>query len=134
MKSPADLSRGLLRKAASDIVALDAALGAGAFDAACFHAQQAGEKYLKALLAYRGVSFPYTHNLVKLIKIGAELDPALRSLVSIAASLTPYAVELRYDDAFWPSLETASEARAAATKIREIVLDRLPGELLDNAE
>ena len=46
MKEKADVVRGWLRKAASDIVTVEAALGAGSLDGACFHAQQAAEKYL----------------------------------------------------------------------------------------
>ena len=48
MREKADVVRGWLRKAKSDEVALDASLSAGALDAACFHAQQAAERYLKA--------------------------------------------------------------------------------------
>ena len=54
MKERADLVRGWLRKAASDAVAMDASLNAGALDAACFHAQQTAEKYLKAFLIHAG--------------------------------------------------------------------------------
>jgi len=134
MRGPADLSRGLLRKATSDLVALDAALEAGAYDAACFHAQQAAEKYLKAFLAHRSVPFPYTHNLAKLIELCAETDPAFRPLLPLAAPLTPYAVELRYDDSFWPPLETANQARASAVTVRDFVLDRLPKDILHAPE
>jgi HEPN domain-containing protein len=45
MKTKADVVCGWLRKAASDVVTLEAALGAGALDGAYFHAQQAAEKY-----------------------------------------------------------------------------------------
>jgi HEPN domain-containing protein len=44
MKEKADLVRGWLRKAASDVVSMEATLGAGSLDGACFHAQQAAEK------------------------------------------------------------------------------------------
>ena len=134
MNGPADLSRGLLRKAASDLAALDASLSAGSYDTACFHAQQAGEKSLKAFLAHRSVPFPYTHNLAKLIEICAQFDPAFRSLLPLAAPLTPYAVELRYDDAFWPPLETARQARAAAAAIQAFVLKRLPKDMMQTGE
>ena len=97
MKDAAELCRGLLRKARSDRIAMEASLAARAFDAACFHAQQIAEKCLKAFLAYRQVGFPYTHNLTKLIEIGAGIDPAFRSLLPTVTPLTPYAVELRYD-------------------------------------
>jgi len=58
MNDKADVVRGWLRKAASDMVTLDAAVGAGSFDTACFHAQQAAEKYLKGLLAFHDLPFP----------------------------------------------------------------------------
>jgi HEPN domain-containing protein len=48
MKTAAELCLGLLLKAKSDRVAMEASLAAGALDAACFHAQQAVEKGLKA--------------------------------------------------------------------------------------
>jgi HEPN domain-containing protein len=63
MKDPAELSRGLLLKAKHDRAAMDALLAAQALDAACFHAQQAVEKCLKAFLAHRNIEFPYTHNI-----------------------------------------------------------------------
>jgi len=134
MKGPADLSRGLLRKAASDMMTLDAALGACAFDAACFHAQQAAEKFLKAFLAHRGTPFPYTHNLTKLVEICVELDATFGSLLPVVAPLTPYAVELRYDDSFWPPVETANQARASAVEVRDFILERIPEDLLKTAE
>ena len=62
----------------------------------CFHAQQAAEKALKAVLLAHGVAFPLTHDLEVLLQLGRQagltLDPALGDL----ARLTPYAVELRY--------------------------------------
>jgi HEPN domain-containing protein len=59
-KRKGDVVRGRLRKAANDMVTLEAALAAGAFDGACFHAQQAAEKYLKGFLAFHEKPFPYT--------------------------------------------------------------------------
>jgi HEPN domain-containing protein len=134
MKDTAELCRRLLRKARSDRIAMEASLGAQAFDAACFHAQQAIEKCLKAFLAYRQVAFPYTHNLTKLIEIGAGIDAAFLSLLPTVAPLTPYAVELRYDDSFWPTLQVAEEARASALAVCQFVLDRLPPEVRNSAE
>lgn len=133
MKEPIDVSRGLLRKAASDMVALHAALEAGAFDAACFHAQQAAEKFLKAFLAHRSVPFPYTHNLAKRLAICADVDSTFGSLLDVAAPLTPYAVELRYDDSFWPTGQTAAEAQTAAATVRDFVFGRLPEDLIEGA-
>jgi len=76
MNDPAEVCRGLLRKARQDRMALEALLPAQVFDTACFHAQQAVEKGLKAFLAYHSVPFPYTHNLAKLVEVCAGFDPA----------------------------------------------------------
>lgn len=92
------------------------------------------EKCLKAFLAHRSVAFPYTHNLTKLIEIAAGIDEAFRSLLPTVAPLTPYAVELRYDDSFWPSRQVAEEARSSAMAVFRVVLDRLPAEFRKSAE
>ena len=64
---------------------------AGAPDAACFHAQQAAEKYLKAYLTDRDREVIHTH---------VEIDPAFSQLADAATLLTPFAVEARYDAEF----------------------------------
>lgn len=63
-----------------------------------FHAQQAVEKALKAVLAAHGVQYPLTHNiamlLARIIKLGVEAPPEADAL----PGLTPFGVTLRYDD------------------------------------
>lgn len=64
MKTKADVIHGWLRKADSDMAALRLCIAnAKALDAACFHAQQAAEKALKAYLTSIAVQFPFVHNL-----------------------------------------------------------------------
>jgi HEPN domain-containing protein len=126
MKERVDLIRGWLRKANSDMAALEALIQAGSFDAACFHAQQAAEKSLKALLIHFGVDVPRTHNLSKLVELAARKDPSLRDLIPDVEPLTPYAVETRYDDDFWPTRDVAEEARCLAKQVEHEVRDRLP--------
>ena len=41
----------------------------GLTDIVCYHCQQCAEKYLKALLLYRGVAFPRTHDLRLLLDL-----------------------------------------------------------------
>jgi len=41
------------------------------YNAACFHAQQCAEKYLKAYLVYHMVDFPYTHDMQNLLELCA---------------------------------------------------------------
>jgi len=134
MKEKADVVQGWLRKAASDVVTLEAALRAGSLDGACFHAQQAAEKYLKGFLTFHDRALPYTHNLADLTELCAHIDLSFHSLTPMASELTPYAVRVRYDDSFWPTIETAKQARASAFAVRDLVLNRLPKEIVDAAK
>jgi HEPN domain-containing protein len=65
------------------------------YEMLCFHAQQAAEKSIKALLVHLFIDFPYTHNIAILV---ALLPPDLQSvnLLKEAERLTPYAVLTRY--------------------------------------
>jgi HEPN domain-containing protein len=129
MKTRADLVRGWLRKSQSDLDSTGLCLASGkALDVACFHAQQAAEKCLKAFLVARGIEFPFVHNIEKLVELCAREEPAFSALKTIGQSLTPFAVELRYDEEFWPAIETAREAFDAAVTIRQLVVDRLPAD------
>lgn len=129
MKSHTDLVRGWLKKAKSDVIAMNASISAGALDVACFHAQQSAEKYLKAFLSHSKMKFPFTHNLSKLVELCAKVDVRFGSLQDAVELLTPYAVELRYDDDFWPSSEVAIEARSASFQVQEVVAKLLPSEI-----
>src|SRR5208337_3461203 len=65
-------------------------------DPLCFHCQQAGEKYLKAMLQELGLSIPRTHDLLELVDLLLPHDTTLKSLRRPARSLRKYAVEYRY--------------------------------------
>src|SRR5579885_2932399 len=57
-----DHARGWLLKGDSDLQTVRTLLGSGGpFDTACFHAHQAVEKYLKAVLAFAERPIPGTH-------------------------------------------------------------------------
>jgi HEPN domain-containing protein len=130
MKTQADLVKGWLLKAAGDLTNARLCLSAGeALDTACFHAQQAGEKYLKAYLAAYEIDFPFIHNLEKLVELCAQHDSSFLNIKAMAQGLTPYAVQLRYDLEFWPSADLTRQAVDAALQIRDFVMDRLPAEM-----
>lgn len=131
MKTQADLVKGWLRKAESDLTASNLCIAQGqALDTACFHAQQAVEKCLKAYLVAYNINFPFTHNLEKLIELCMLNDPSFSGVKNMAQSLTPFAVELRYDDEFWPSSGTARQALDDALAIKQFVLGRIPPAML----
>jgi HEPN domain-containing protein len=67
------------------------------YDAACFHAQQCAEKYLKAILQERSYPFGRTHNLIALLNLllSGDNDGWGDARPDLEA-LTVYAVSVRY--------------------------------------
>jgi HEPN domain-containing protein len=127
MNGPAELAKGWIAKADSDLATADLVVkGSGPFDTACYHAQQAIEKCLKAVLALTGAAIPRTHNLEELGDRVTEAMPTLALDADELAEITPFAVELRYDPDFWPDLETAKKAFSAAQRLREQIVAALP--------
>jgi len=64
-------------------------------EALCFHAQQAVEKALKALLISRNIPFPRTHNIGTLVDLVSDTI-SIPKQVEEASVLTDYAVITRY--------------------------------------
>ena len=121
-----ELARGWFLKADSDLNTARLMVESnGPYDTACFHAQQAVEKYLKGLLAFRGEPFHRTHNLEELQHLGEAL-PAWPLAGLDLAQLSSYAVEVRYDFEFWPDRQTAQEAIGLASEVRRLVLGTVP--------
>ena len=127
MRPPEEVKRDLVRqwlaKAEGDLgVARHLATESTYFAAAAFHAQQAAEKHLKALLVAHQVEFPKTHDLEELLDLIAAVDAALSDSLRDAALLTPYGVEARYpSDAPAPTAAEARRAIAVAEKVREAI-------------
>lgn len=67
-------------------------------DLACFHCQQAAEKYLKALLQENGAAIPKIHDLEDILELVLPHDATLSPLRRILQSLSQYAVDYRYPD------------------------------------
>jgi HEPN domain-containing protein len=98
MPGPADIAASLLSVAADDEFMARSLLPIkGVSDAGLgFHCQQAIEKSLKAVLALRGVEFPYTHDLDALLELCEENDVEVPGHLSEVGRLSPFAVRLRY--------------------------------------
>jgi len=133
MRPPEEVKRQLVRqwlgKADQDIKASEALLAAQPhiLQAACFHAQQAAEKYLKALLTWQQIEFPKTHAIEQLLDLVGQANGEVASSLTDASVLTPYGVDFRYPgDQPEPSPEETQEALALARKVRETVLSVLP--------
>jgi HEPN domain-containing protein len=69
------------------------------YDAACFHAQQCAEKYLKARLQEEGIAIPYTHDLVALLNLLLPIEPSWSTLTPDLRALTVFGVTFRYPGA-----------------------------------
>ena len=99
MKQPLDLARKFLVVADNDIKAFqklaedeniaDASVG--------FHAQQAVEKCLKAVLALHSIKFRQKHDLGELLDLYEKHQLPLPPMMDVLDELNPYAVTLRYD-------------------------------------
>ena len=86
------------------------------YDAACFHSQQAAEKYLKARLVEAGVTFSKTHNLTALLMLATPLEPSWTILQPQLRALNLYAVAYRYPG----SSATKADASDAIKYCRDV--------------
>ena len=129
MRDKFDHARGWFRKGDSDLITVRKMLaGEGPYDTACFHAQQAIEKYLKGVLAFAEQPIPRTHNLEELAQLCSGAFPGCVPVDVDLAEITPFAVDLRYDFEFWPDRGSAEQALRVAERMRQCVLDHMPPE------
>ncbi len=85
--------------------------------AACFHAQQAGEKALKAALIASGIDFPRIHNLNSLRNLLRE-GWSIKDAGADLAALSEWAVEARYPGDL--PVATREDAQRAVRQAREV--------------
>jgi HEPN domain-containing protein len=87
-----------LAKSEEDLLVSGLILGAEmtSYDTAGFHAQQAAEKALKALLIRHQVDFRHTHEIRELLALAEPVAPGIHGHLAAADTLTPYAVSARY--------------------------------------
>lgn len=91
------LVREWMRKADLDLRTVERLhLEAEFREVVCFHAQQAVEKYLKALLTRHQIEFPKTHELHRLLDLLRPKEPLIATALSEIAWLDPFGVEVRY--------------------------------------
>ena len=137
MRQPEDVRQQFTRqwidKAERDYAAGSHLLPAGGvyFEAVAFHAQQAAEKYLKALLVWHQIEFPKTHDINLLLTLLSDLQSGLPTELAEAGNLTSYAVEYRYPGDY-PEVtrKDAQEALEIAAKVRQAVLQALSKEVV----
>ena len=94
------------------------------YDAVCFHAQQAVEKYLKAFLQEQGADFPKTHSLIELLQLVAPFDASFELQRDVLIRLERYAVRYRYPGES-ADLDEARSAFNSARTARKFIRQRL---------
>lgn len=92
----------------------------------CFHAQQAAEKSIKAVLLHRHIAFRFVHDLEELLTTAQQAGISIPDAVRRAVRLNDYAVRSRYPDDAEPVTE--AEYREAI-QLAEIVLAWAEGQL-----
>lgn len=130
-----DVVRGWIEKAEGDLENARLVLRAGPdgpMDTVAFHAQQCAEKYLKALLCFRGEDVPRIHDVEALLS-RTGLWERVEMEVEESRLLTDYATLTRYPGDYEPvsaaeagrSVELAEQVRSA---VRSELSDRALGD------
>ena len=129
MRSPESNWQAWVAKAENDLLNVRNNLAADRvpWDTVCFHAQQAAEKMLKALLLQHGVPAPRTHDLAAVLEECAIRDGRAEALRQDCLVLNPYSVDSRYPAGFpEPDEREAREAVEAARQVFSAVQGWLP--------
>jgi HEPN domain-containing protein len=104
-----DFVKGWLTKAEEDLAAAGLILGGAlrSWENASFHAQQAAEKALKAVLVRYQINFPRSHDIGELLVLAEPQAAGISAELGAARALTGYAVSARY-----PGSEPVNKADA----------------------
>ena len=111
----------LLKASARDEQTLNFALADEIFG---FHAQQAVEKLLKALITARGERHPFTHDLGKLVLQLERLGEAISIVPPGWDFLTEYAMHVRYESGVEFPPDLRDRVRHGIADLRRHVMQR----------
>lgn len=114
-------SQNWLEYASNDLSWTKANLNEQVWYGACFTAQQAAEKALKAYLISKDETIKKIHDLRVLIERCHTIDPDFEKLRESCATLNPYYTPARYPDIGEYTDFTEEKAREAYQIAKEIV-------------
>jgi len=119
MATCADLARRLLDAARDDELMASSLLPVrGVSDAGIgFHAHQAVEKAIKAVLSFDQTKFPFTHDLERLKEFAKESGISLPATLNGVERLTPFARDERYGSETPLSLDRDQALQWAAAAV-----------------
>jgi HEPN domain-containing protein len=126
MKNPAEEEgRRWIAEAKRDLDAAKILRDSKHFNLACFHAQQAAEKGVKAFLYSQDIQNVWGHSVANLLDDAVDYCSALQSLRSDGASLDKFYIPTRYPNGLPGGLPsdayTFSEAKEAIDKAAKII-------------
>ena len=108
-----------INRASSDLAIARTIIKDAYLEDLCYHAQQASEKALKALLLWKIHKFPYTHDLSELLGLLEQNGIVLPDSIKDCAGMTEYAVEGRYPGFNEPLSE--SDWKNSVKKAEEVI-------------
>ena len=91
-----------------------------------FHAQQAPEKLLKAVLAGQGIEFPRTHSLRFLLDLLADQGLAPHAQLHGITEFYPFGVQLRYEAPLEEEPLDRPAVRELLERLRDWAAGRIP--------
>lgn len=129
-RRPPDDPHAWLDRARSNLIRAEHTIPDVYLEDLCFDAQQAAEKALKALCIENSISFPYVHDLARLITLLEEEGISVPDEVREAARLTRYAITTRYPGLDEPVSEGDYER---AVRIANRVVEWVSGQIEDSS-
>ena len=134
MKPGREAALRWLRQAEHDVAIARGHQERGDFSDACFMAEQAAQKALKAFLIGHGHRSVPIHSVAQLAERCAQINPAFTVHITAGRVLDQYYIPTRYPDALAPpalpfesyTQEQGSTAVAAAQAIVALVAENVP--------
>lgn len=91
------------------------------YNLACFLAQQAAEKALKAFLFVQGAEHVWGHSAIELCKDASEFDEQFLEIKAAAAALDKYYIPTRYPGGIPSEVYQQEDAYMAIDKAKRII-------------
>jgi HEPN domain-containing protein len=123
------IARTWFEEAEADLRAAEVSLAGAAYNWACFQAQQAGEKALKALLYARGRTSIISHSLRRLLSEAERIQLQFAELKRAAKLLDDHYISTRYpnglDEEVAPSRYYTQEDADDCLQCARSILERV---------
>lgn len=123
MKDPKAEGQRWLEQAQHDLSAARTIYASQLWWVACFQAQQAAEKAVKAFLYFSGERIVLGHSVVELVSKAGKLEPEFNKLKSAAASLDRFYIPTRYPNSLPGGIPAEAYTEDDAKRAVELAAD-----------